>query len=98
MRLIVIAPNKAEGEWAAVTCRREIMTSIGYGLSGHQIFIFTPDTADRMRGFTLREGDHVFYVAGWDEDEQFVQEWSYCGPRNEENVWSIYHRKAPVKS
>ena len=98
MRLIVIAPTTEEGKFSAEQCRRKILMSIGYGLSGYQIFIFAPETKTKMRGFSLKEGDHIFYVDGWDDDKDFAMEWHLCCRLPEDEVWSAYHRKVPRAS
>lgn len=97
MRLIVVAPTIQEGKWAAEHCRRNILISIGYGLSGYQIFVFSPPTVKQVRGFSLKEGDHVFYVDGWTDDAELVREWGVVEATGQ-GVWSAYHRRVSVPS
>lgn len=95
MRLVVISPDRSDGKWAAQECRRQILTSVGYSLSGYQIFVFYPEVRESIREYIPTPGDHIFYVDGWDSHEEFAQVW-HEHIEQTQGLWSVYERKAPV--
>lgn len=90
MRLIVLAPNRESGIWAAKKAKADILSDIGYVLSERQTRVFSADEPDTIRGFSLQRGDHVVHVPGWDEDDELEMNWRLA-QRITHGVWYSDH-------